>query len=318
MNFQITYNQFLMLEQEEKALTPMEIVIFKELNRKKTTLRTKKNLEEFLKRFISIFDLDELWAFYFLQKYALNYRKDGRYDLITKADYVDPKNVKGKLTPNVLAGRYSKFRIPFRGSNLEGYWRNDRKGREMYVVDSYGWYPIFIFRDDKWYVVSKRYSPSTGRQMSNVRPVKRTEEENLAVYTLTPEEMKLLKDGMSHEELMNHKIERLGSEKENLISKRTQSHSHWSDTGKSKAKYKIKDVEIKDGKGIVYVDVYELKGPRGEDIDLSVDSEQRRQLERRLTQDLSWKKTEFLGKEFDWYQPYGDYLLNFVYNYVKK
>ncbi len=58
-----------------------------------------------------------------------------------------------------------KSKIPFTGSNTSGYWY-----RNSYVVTSYGWYPIFVFKNNQWYENKNKYSRSTGKQMGQLRP----------------------------------------------------------------------------------------------------------------------------------------------------
>jgi len=318
MNYFISKKQFLILEESEPALTPMEISLFKELNRKKPQLKTKKQLEEFLKRFLVIFELDERWAFYYLEKWLMNYREDGKYNLITKDNYVDPKFAKGKRTQNILSDRFTMVKMPFKGSNLEGYWTKDGRGNEIYVVDSYGWYPIYIFRDDKWYTVTQRYSSSTSRQIRHSRPIGWAGD-NHPLYALTAEEMQLLKRGLSHDEIMNYKLKKLKKEKQDVISKRLQSQNVWYNDGKYKVKFKIKDVEVNESGATVYVDVYDVASNRTGSISFDSSDFDKEFYEKRLTQALKTKMQDFLGKEFYWSDVDDkEHLLNFVFNFVKK
>jgi hypothetical protein len=62
--------------------------------------------------------------------------------------------------------------LPFKGSNLEGRWEQDGKGEWGYVVLSYGWYPIYIYKYKKWFETSGTYSSSTSKQMRNTRPTR--------------------------------------------------------------------------------------------------------------------------------------------------
>ena len=39
-----------------------------------------------------------------------------------------------------------------------------------YIVSSYGWYPIFINKDGRWYENKDKYSVSTSKQISQLRP----------------------------------------------------------------------------------------------------------------------------------------------------
>ena len=54
---------------------------------------------------------------------------------------------------------------PFSGSNTSGEWRGD-----VYVVHSYDWYPLFIYKDRKWYENGGKFSLTTSKQVNQLRP----------------------------------------------------------------------------------------------------------------------------------------------------
>jgi ribosomal protein S8 len=56
-------------------------------------------------------------------------------------------------------------KIPFKGSNTHAEYVG-----KTYVVYSYNWYPIFVFKDGQWFENENRYSMSTAKQMSQLRP----------------------------------------------------------------------------------------------------------------------------------------------------
>jgi hypothetical protein len=58
-----------------------------------------------------------------------------------------------------------KNKIPFKGSNTHAEYVG-----KVYVVYSYNWYPIFVFKDGQWFENENRYSVSTAKQMSQLRP----------------------------------------------------------------------------------------------------------------------------------------------------
>ena len=58
----------------------------------------------------------------------------------------------------------------FKGNNLEGKFNSNGN----YVVLSYGWYPVFINKGNKWFEVVDKYSSSTARQMYHSRPYNTT------------------------------------------------------------------------------------------------------------------------------------------------
>jgi|TARA_R100000458_G_C8206193_1_gene195135 hypothetical protein len=86
-----------------------------------------------------------------------------------------------KKTSNKNASQYVYKQMRFKANNLSGETviknRVDGYGvpfasDKLYVVKSYGYYPIFIysFQTEKWYETEDRYSVSTARQMTQVRP----------------------------------------------------------------------------------------------------------------------------------------------------
>ena len=56
-------------------------------------------------------------------------------------------------------------KIPFKANNTDGEYIGD-----TYIVSSYGWYPIFIYKDGRWYENKDKYSVSTSKQTSQLRP----------------------------------------------------------------------------------------------------------------------------------------------------
>jgi hypothetical protein len=211
------------------------------------------------------------YALYILELYLLNYRKDGDYSGLNKENFVDPRKQSGKTTPNTRAKLYTIALMPFKGSNLIGQWRKDYKGNPFYEVVSYDWYPVYIFKDDRWYEVTKRYSSSTSRQMENANPVKWSDELEEPVYLLTEKEMDMLKRGISHEEVMKHKVEALKKfEPELTKRKKTAKAFSWmgdEETANANIKFKIKSIEEEGDKAIVTVDILDVirRGDNGEE-----------------------------------------------------
>lgn len=68
-------------------------------------------------------------------------------------------------TPNIRGRQLVVNKIPFKGSNTHGEYVNG-----SYVVFSYNWYPIFVFKDGQWFENEDGYSVSTKKQMSQLRP----------------------------------------------------------------------------------------------------------------------------------------------------
>lgn len=68
-------------------------------------------------------------------------------------------------TANIRARDLVVNRIPFKGSNTHAEYKNG-----AYVVFSYDWYPVFVYKDGQWFENEEGYSMSTKKQMSQMRP----------------------------------------------------------------------------------------------------------------------------------------------------
>lgn len=145
-------------------LSKLEIFTLKTLTKKGFTQKTRRSeILEFLTDQLGL-DSQESMEIYFL--FLHNYSSTGDYENLesprrTKFD-MHSKKIK---SPNSRSRDLVKAKIPFEGSNTSGYWY-----KNAYVVTSYGWYPIFVYKNGQWYENSRRYSISTGKQMSQLRP----------------------------------------------------------------------------------------------------------------------------------------------------
>lgn len=189
-------------EELTQRLSPEVILLFKLLQSKKTELKTKKNIIEFLEKRMRMIGKDpkEAQRYYYL--YTLNYRANGDYESISPEDFVNEKNFPAPKVTNVTAGKYAYAKMPFEGSNVRGYWEKDRNGVEQYVITSYGWYPILVFKTGKWYSVSERYSSSTSKQYNNV-----TRDGIYDTTTLRSKDLKSLVDGKTLDEIKNSRVD---------------------------------------------------------------------------------------------------------------
>lgn len=66
---------------------------------------------------------------------------------------------------NYKARDLVRNKIPFKANNTDGEYIGN-----TYIVSSYGWYPIFIHKDGRWYENKDKYSVSTSKQTSQLRP----------------------------------------------------------------------------------------------------------------------------------------------------
>jgi len=114
---------------------------------------------DFLNRFLAISGLE---AFRLYQMFKDNYKSvDTGGKLIRK----DISNMRIKTT-NSEARELVKAKIPFKASNTDGEYVGN-----TYVVYSYLWYPIFVYKDGQWFENKDKYSPTTSKQTSQLRPL---------------------------------------------------------------------------------------------------------------------------------------------------
>jgi len=319
-------NEDMMFEQFETGVNSIVVKLFKVLNEEKKRVKTRKELLEVIKNFAPYFNIPEGYELYLLELYLLNYRKDGDYSGLTKENFVDPRDMKGKWTPNSKSNSYTKAQLPFQASNLRGFWTSGG-GKKYYVVESWGWYPVFIYRDGIWYEISDRYSSSTGRQMSNSQPYKYNDTLNSKVYLLTRDEMKMVENGVPHDQIMKSKRQKLKGKESELKSKRMSTFRNWggwgADNRNFNVKFKVNSIEEEGDKLILNVDIFDvvkredgrgvptpLNYLRGELPNVSVE-EVENGLKRHLRNDFR----EYLGPRFDKME---DQNVEFRFNHLKK
>jgi hypothetical protein len=255
-----------MSEEYEIASDKVIVRLFKLFNEYKKTAKTKKELLNIIMEYLPLFGISKIYAIYMLELYLLNFREDGDYSGLNKNNFIDPRNKSGKKTANYQAGDYTKAQLPFHGSNLEGRWTKDKNGVKYYVVKSYGWYPVYIYKEGKWYENFDRYSSSTGKQMNNARPYTYNNEIDTKVYLMSKNEMELLERGFSHEDVMKKKKESFRDVKPSP--KISTTKSSYGEVSNTSIKFKISSVEETDDVNIVNVDIYDvLKTRDGVQID---------------------------------------------------
>jgi hypothetical protein len=242
-------------------IEPNKVIIklFKFLNEQKSKQKTKNDLLKVIEDILPFFGISKNYAQYILELYLFNYEQDGDYSSLTKDNFIDPRKMKGKRTSNTNSKVYTIAQLPFEGSNLRGYWKTTMSGK-IYVVESYGWYPIYIFKDGKWYENSNRYSSSTGKQMSASRPYVWNDTLDSIVYLLTKNEMEMIEKGSTHEDVMKQKQKSFKEFVPSLISQKisTIKSSSYSETPYISVKFKISGAEEIDGKNVVKVDIYDV------------------------------------------------------------
>ena len=105
--------------------------------------------------------MEGMEAFEVFQLFKDNYRKDYESQGLKRSDITKRKI----RTSNTRARDVVTNKIPFKGSNTHGEYRNG-----SYVVFSYDWYPIFVYKDGQWFENEQKYSVSTSKQTSQLRP----------------------------------------------------------------------------------------------------------------------------------------------------
>ena len=133
-------------------------------------------------------------------------------------------------------------------------------------MKSYGWYPVYIYKEGKWYENFDRYSNSTSKQMLRSRPYTYNNEIDTKVYLMSKNEMELLERGVSHEDVMKKKKESFRDVKPSP--KISTTKSSYGEVPNTSIKFKIYSVEETDDVNIVNVDIYDvLKTRAGVQID---------------------------------------------------
>jgi hypothetical protein len=289
----------------EEGLNRSTVKLFKILNTEKKNLKTRANILEFLTKALKLIGLNPDLALYYLELYVLNYRKDGNYESLSKNEIKDPKSQKGRTISNTQAWMYTKAQMPFKGSNLSSYWKNDSKGVPVYVVLSYGWYPIFVYKKGIWYQIVDSYSSSTGRQISNSNPNHwKSYNENVQsdVYWMNKDELRKLINYASHDEIMKEKLERFKEKGKESSTQKLKNVSRYYPN--IKIKFKIKSIEEEDGVAVVNIDVLDVLRKEGQKgIETSdnytkgeIDGVTKESVENTIVSEIGSKFREFMGK----------------------
>ena len=255
-------------EETGEGLNPREVALFKMLNEKSKELKTKSKILEFIQGIIKYLSLDSSPQFYY-SLWKANYQPSGDYSKISPEDFIGPKHLPQTLTPNSRASEFVRNKVPFRGSNMEGKWGVDKYGHDFYVVTSYNWYPIYLFKDGYWYKITYHYSIATSKQMNNAWDNNIEED----VIWATKDDMQKLMWGATHQQIMKDKVKNLLKSKENFISKKPKFAKNYvwyeANGGESpiKVRFKITDIREENDKAIIDVTIDDAglreRGPSG-------------------------------------------------------
>lgn len=252
-------------QQEETALSKLEVKFFKYINSERDKVKTKKELKGLIKDSLKLLGMDEGDTEYYYELYIHNYRPNGDYENITAKELITPKHFKPKRTTNTDSYKFVKSKIPFQGSNLRGEWRTDNLNVPYYVVISYGWYPIYLWKEGKWYQVSDSYSSSTGKQMNRARPTRWDDNIQQKITVVSRNEMKKLESNLTYDELIQLKKDTLLGKKSELTNKVRNVSFGWYYQGQmGKVKFKITNVSTDGNKVNLDVEIIEVGSRDGQ------------------------------------------------------
>jgi len=237
----------------DNPLSQKEIRLFKYINKQGDSVKKKNELLKLFKTMMPMISRPESDARFYYEIYTANYRPEGDYENLDKSTFKHYREFKQRRTPNNSAYEYSVGKIPFKGSNIEGFWDVNDKNEWYYVIESYGWYPVYLFINNQWYKVSNSYSSSTSKQMAGANQIRRaTYDPNVKdrIITVTSDEIKNIRDGKSMEDIKTNRLNlfmnRLGNEM-NMVHPQRMITIGWGDDRK-KVKFTIKDVREGGGK----------------------------------------------------------------------
>jgi len=237
----------------EKPFTDKEIQLLKYLNRKGIIEKKAGDAIAAIKIYLKLVNLErDPKLFYFLFKD--NYRPEGDYENVTWQDFVDVRNQKIKKISNYQASEYVALKRPFKGSNLSAGWKV-AGNYLIYVVLSYGHYPIYIYRDGLWFINSDHYSTSTAKQIRAATP----RYDRSKIVMIEPDlMMDVYRGNLSNDEVMNLRMGRFKKKIKYLVPQRlTNVNAFW--LTNQKIKFKIKDVILSDQETIeIIIDVLGL------------------------------------------------------------
>ena len=237
----------------EKPFTDKEIQLLKYLNRKGIIEKKAGDAIAAIKIYLKLVNLErDPKLFYFLFKD--NYRPEGDYENVTWQDFVDVRNQKIKKISNYQASEYVALKRPFKGSNLSAGWKV-AGNYLIYVVLSYGHYPIYIYRDGLWFINSDHYSTSTAKHIRAATP----RYDHSKIVMIEPDlMMDVYRGNLSNDEVMNLRMGRFKKKIKYLVPQRlTNVNAFW--LTNQKIKFKIKDVILSDQETIeIIIDVLGL------------------------------------------------------------
>jgi len=243
----------------KEELDNREVILFDSINSKLKELKTKSNIVDYISDITRYLGLDPKMTQYYYLLWKANYRKEGGYDKISPEEFVGAKDLPQRTIGNTQSGNFVRAKAPFKGSNLEGRWGTDKNGVDYYVVISYRWYPVYLFKQDKWYRTSNTYSSSTSRQMSNADPIGYDDNIERDFTWVTKPEMDALMYGTAtYDDIMKYKVKNIVKKKEDFINKKPKFAIEWgwgNDYVPMKARFKVTDIREEGDKAVIDVTI---------------------------------------------------------------
>jgi hypothetical protein len=154
---------------KDRPIDEIDEIIFNQVQREGLT--DSGEILRYFKTLLPYYGIDESKSKLYYIVYQNNFRQDGDYSTISWSEFKGPKDWRErKIKSNRDADEYVESLTPFKANNLSGQWETDSNNNDLYVVLSYGYYPIYIYKNGKWYGNNNKYSSSTAKHMSYSRP----------------------------------------------------------------------------------------------------------------------------------------------------
>jgi hypothetical protein len=242
-------------EQDSPVLNKKEILLFKYINDNKQNAGTKNEMIKFIQEMLRYFGMPLNEATMYYEIYTANFRPDGDYENLTKENFKDYRQFKQRKVTNNTAYEYATAKMPFKGSNIEGQWNVNNNNDWYYVIESYGWYPVFLYINNQWYRTLDTYSSSTRKQMSQVDPVKYDSNLRANVMSITKGEMERLINGSYNiDRVKSDRVTSFVTHKDNKTNQSKLISGGYGDNA-HRVNFMIKDIEDVDGKIKISVEI---------------------------------------------------------------
>lgn len=163
----------LIINEDNTDATKKDLVLLKTIHDKvkQQKVKTKADIINIIQSTVPFFGYDPKESDFFYEVFKANYRKDGNYLSMNPSELIFAEELPSRKVTLADVRKKVTRKLPFKASNLEGKWGRDDNGTKYYVVTSYEWYPVYLYKEGNWYRNTSTYSRSTGRQMSRAFPL---------------------------------------------------------------------------------------------------------------------------------------------------